>query len=63
MTQFSDAHSGGEKNALPSYDTFDELIDMIDVSEGAKAKFFLNQLALCERTGEKLLVFANSCYS
>ncbi|KAJ8429692.1 hypothetical protein Cgig2_004491 [Carnegiea gigantea] len=29
-TQCSDAHSGGEKNALPSYDKFNELIDKIN---------------------------------
>lgn len=58
LKQFSDAHSGGEKNALPSDDKIDELIDKIDVREGVKAKFFLNLLALCERAGEKLLVFS-----
>ncbi|KAJ8437787.1 hypothetical protein Cgig2_013706 [Carnegiea gigantea] len=47
LTQCSDAHSRGEKNTLPSYDKFDELIDKIDVGEGVEAKFFHNLLA-CE---------------
>ncbi|KAJ8421793.1 hypothetical protein Cgig2_002955 [Carnegiea gigantea] len=32
----------GEKNALPSYDKFDELIDKKDVGEEVKSKFFHN---------------------
>lgn len=58
MKQFSDAHSGGEKVALPSDNKIDELIEKIDVREGVKAKFFINLLALCESAGEKLLVFS-----
>lgn len=58
LKQFSDAHSGGEKVALPSDNKIDELIEKIDVREGVKAKFFINLLALCESAGEKLLVFS-----
>ena len=58
LTQFSDAHSRGKRNAMPSYDKFDKLIDKIDVEEEVKAKFFHNLLAWCQRDGEKLLVFS-----
>ncbi|MBA0815537.1 hypothetical protein Gohar_000301, partial [Gossypium harknessii] len=36
----------------------DDLLDKLDIREGAKAKFFLNLLNLCESAGEKLLVFS-----
>ncbi|KAJ8427507.1 hypothetical protein Cgig2_017248 [Carnegiea gigantea] len=55
LTQCSDAHFGGEKNALPSYEKFDELIDKIDARKGVEAKFFHKLLAWSQRDGEKLL--------
>ncbi|KAK4742292.1 hypothetical protein SAY87_000293 [Trapa incisa] len=36
----------------------DEILENIDIRQGVKAKFFLNMLALCQSTGEKLLVFS-----
>ncbi|XP_057966165.1 protein CHROMATIN REMODELING 35-like isoform X2 [Malania oleifera] len=36
----------------------DEMLEKIDVKDGVKAKFFLNILALCESSNEKLLVFS-----
>ncbi|XP_039040882.1 protein CHROMATIN REMODELING 35-like isoform X1 [Hibiscus syriacus] len=39
-------------------DKMDDLLDKLDIKEGAKAKFFLNMLNLCESAGEKLLVFS-----
>ncbi|KAK8668567.1 hypothetical protein V6N13_106020 [Hibiscus sabdariffa] len=39
-------------------DKMDDLLDRLDIKEGAKAKFFLNMLNLCESAGEKLLVFS-----
>ncbi|PPD74858.1 hypothetical protein GOBAR_DD28218 [Gossypium barbadense] len=36
----------------------DDLLDKLDIREGAKAKFFLNLLNLCESAGEKLLIFS-----
>ncbi|KAK8656226.1 hypothetical protein V6N13_098182 [Hibiscus sabdariffa] len=36
----------------------DGLLDKLDIKEGAKAKFFLNMLNLCESAREKLLVFS-----
>jgi len=41
LTRRSNAHSGGRKNALSSYDKFYEVIDKIDVGEGVEAKFLL----------------------
>ncbi|KAJ8422180.1 hypothetical protein Cgig2_015761 [Carnegiea gigantea] len=53
LTQFLDRHSGGEKNTLPDYNKFDELIDKIDVGERVKAKFFLNLLACVKGLAEQ----------
>ncbi|KAL4318611.1 hypothetical protein GQ457_18G017250 [Hibiscus cannabinus] len=39
-------------------DKMDGLLDKLDIKEGAKAKFFLNLLNLCESAREKLLVFS-----
>ncbi|KAE8724674.1 isoflavone reductase-like protein [Hibiscus syriacus] len=39
-------------------DKMDDLLDKLDIKEGAKAKFFLNMLNLCESACEKLLVFS-----
>ncbi|CAL1384905.1 unnamed protein product [Linum trigynum] len=36
----------------------DELLETLNLRDGAKAKFFFNMLGLCESTGEKLLVFS-----
>ncbi|EOA26569.1 hypothetical protein CARUB_v10022627mg [Capsella rubella] len=36
----------------------DEMLKKINIRDGVKMKFFLNLLALCESTGEKLLVFS-----
>ncbi|KAI4375691.1 hypothetical protein MLD38_013531 [Melastoma candidum] len=36
----------------------DELVETLDVRQGAKAKFFMNLLNLCISAGEKLLVFS-----
>ncbi|KAG8655909.1 protein CHROMATIN REMODELING 35 [Manihot esculenta] len=36
----------------------DEFLEELNVRDGAKAKFFLNILNLCESAGEKLLVFS-----
>ncbi|OMO96573.1 SNF2-related protein [Corchorus olitorius] len=36
----------------------DNLLDRVDLKEGAKATYFLNMLNLCEAAGEKLLVFS-----
>ncbi|CAN6843200.1 unnamed protein product [Brassica oleracea] len=51
--------SNGEKgfadNLLKKLDT---LLKKINVKDGAKMKFFLNLVSLCESTGEKLLVFS-----
>ncbi|KAK2980452.1 hypothetical protein RJ640_028860, partial [Escallonia rubra] len=38
-------------------DKIDEMLKKLDHKEGAKAKFYLNLLRLCESSGEKLLVF------
>ncbi|GMI88152.1 hypothetical protein HRI_002484500 [Hibiscus trionum] len=39
-------------------DKMDDLLDKLDIKEGAKAKFFVNLLNLCESADEKLLVFS-----
>ncbi|KAK4803347.1 hypothetical protein SAY86_001550 [Trapa natans] len=36
----------------------DKILENINIRHGVKAKFFLNVLALCQSTGEKLLVFS-----
>ncbi|KAL4615849.1 hypothetical protein ACB092_07G156700 [Castanea dentata] len=46
------------ENQSTSDHMVDEMIGKLDVSEGVKAKFFLNILSLCESAGEKLLVFS-----
>ncbi|KAK4562623.1 hypothetical protein RGQ29_005218 [Quercus rubra] len=46
------------ENQSTSDHMVDEMIGKLDVSEGVKAKFFLNMLSLCESAGEKLLVFS-----
>uniref|UniRef100_A0A7N2MXV8 Uncharacterized protein n=1 Tax=Quercus lobata TaxID=97700 RepID=A0A7N2MXV8_QUELO len=46
------------ENQYASDHMVDEMIGKLDVSEGVKAKFFLNMLSLCESAGEKLLVFS-----
>ncbi|KAK2998550.1 hypothetical protein RJ639_024309 [Escallonia herrerae] len=38
-------------------DKIDQMLEVLDEKEGAKAKFYLNLLRLCESGGEKLLVF------
>ncbi|XP_010548073.1 PREDICTED: protein CHROMATIN REMODELING 35 isoform X2 [Tarenaya hassleriana] len=38
--------------------TMDEMVEKLDVRGGAKAKFFLNMINLCDSAGEKLLVFS-----
>ncbi|RID66912.1 hypothetical protein BRARA_D02022, partial [Brassica rapa] len=60
LKSFMEANpSNGEKgfadNLLKKLDT---LLKKINVKDGAKMKFFLNLIALCESTGEKLLVFS-----
>ncbi|KAJ0241855.1 Protein CHROMATIN REMODELING 35 [Hirschfeldia incana] len=47
-----------EKTDNVSDSTMDELLEKLDVSEGVKAKFFLNLIDLCDSAGEKLLVFS-----
>ncbi|KAG6761562.1 hypothetical protein POTOM_034790 [Populus tomentosa] len=50
-------HSFSENSAVTD-DMMDNLLETLDVRDGAKAKFFLNILSLCESAGEKLLVFS-----
>ncbi|CAH8331617.1 unnamed protein product [Eruca vesicaria subsp. sativa] len=47
----------GEKGFADSK-KLDNLLKKINVKDGVKMKFFLNLIALCESTGEKLLVFS-----
>lgn len=49
--------SGKEKEGVDDL-KMDQLLENLDFREGAKAKFFLNMLTLCESSGEKLLVFS-----
>lgn len=48
--------SNGDSNNLLK--KLDSLLKKINVKDGVKMKFFLNLIALCESTGEKLLVFS-----
>ncbi|KAL0897122.1 hypothetical protein Bca101_081083 [Brassica carinata] len=53
--------SNGEKSFADSNNLLkklDNLLKKINVRDGVKMKFFLNLIALCESTGEKLLVFS-----
>ncbi|ANM63098.1 chromatin remodeling 34 [Arabidopsis thaliana] len=53
--------SNGEKGFSDNNTTvmkLDKMLKKINVRDGVKMKFFLNLLALCESTGEKLLVFS-----
>ncbi|KAJ0259859.1 SNF2-related [Hirschfeldia incana] len=50
--------SNGEKGFADSSKKLDNLLKKINVKDGVKMKFFLNLIALCESTGEKLLVFS-----
>ncbi|KAL1208176.1 Protein CHROMATIN REMODELING 35 [Cardamine amara subsp. amara] len=53
--------SNGEKGFADNKKTLkklDKMLNEINVRDGVKMKFFLNLLALCESTGEKLLVFS-----
>ncbi|KFK26942.1 hypothetical protein AALP_AA8G313700 [Arabis alpina] len=62
LKSFSEQNpSNGEKGFSDNNRTLkklDETMKEINVGDGVKMKFFLNLLALCESTGEKLLVFS-----
>lgn len=62
LKSFSEENpSNGEKGFADNSNTLkklDEMLKEINVRDGVKMKFFLNLLALCESTGEKLLVFS-----
>ncbi|OMO50486.1 SNF2-related protein [Corchorus capsularis] len=45
-------------SVITDHHVMDNMLDKVDLKEGAKATFFLNMLNLCEAAGEKLLVFS-----
>ncbi|KAJ7978322.1 protein CHROMATIN REMODELING 35-like [Quillaja saponaria] len=50
--------SSGERGSSFDDEKVDSMLRKLNVREGVKAKFFLNILALCQSTDEKLLVFS-----
>ncbi|MCL7051351.1 hypothetical protein MKW94_019795 [Papaver nudicaule] len=57
LKEHSESFTTGEKGHINEA-KIDELLSKIDITDGVKAKFFLNILGLCESAGEKLLVFS-----
>ncbi|KAI3941281.1 hypothetical protein MKW92_035362, partial [Papaver armeniacum] len=57
LKEYSESCTTGEKGHINEA-KIDELLNKVEITDGVKAKFFLNILALCESSGEKMLVFS-----
>ncbi|KAF8108816.1 hypothetical protein N665_0104s0131 [Sinapis alba] len=58
LKAFLEANPSNGENSNNLLKKLDNLLKKINVRDGVKMKFFLNLVALCESTGEKLLVFS-----
>ncbi|KAL5713344.1 hypothetical protein ACHQM5_015429 [Ranunculus cassubicifolius] len=58
LKEFSENAQLVEKGSNLNETKLRDAVAKMDVRDGVKAKFFLNLLALCESSGEKLLVFS-----
>ncbi|KAI3946767.1 hypothetical protein MKW98_003330, partial [Papaver atlanticum] len=57
LKEYSESCTTGEKGHINEA-KIDELLNKVEITDGVKAKIFLNILALCESCGEKMLVFS-----
>ncbi|CAK7329649.1 unnamed protein product [Dovyalis caffra] len=58
LKYFSEKYPATGERGSAVDDNIDTMLEQLDIKEGAKVKFFLNFLDLCESAGEKLLVFS-----